>query len=209
MAHTLPRILAPKAVVFDFGRVLIDWDPRYLYSKVISDPAELNWFLANVVTLEWHFEHDRGRTFADGIAQLTARFPDHADLIKMWDERWVDTIGNEVEGMIAILRELKARSVPLYGITNFSAEKFDDFEKDYDWVSLFDDIVVSGREKLIKPDPAIFKLAMSRFGLARDEAVFVDDVPANVTAASREGLLGHHFQGAEALRVQLVDWRLL
>ena len=209
MAHTSSRSMAPTAAVFDFGKVLIDWNPRYLYGKVIAEPSELDWFLDNVVTLDWHFEHDRGRSFADGIATLGAKFPQYADLIKMWDTHWVDTIGDEIDGMVGILGELKSRGVPLFGITNFSAEKFDDFERDYDWVHLFDDIVVSGREKLIKPDPAIFQLALKRFGLEKGQAVFVDDILANTNAAENEGFIGHHFHGADALRSDLKKYGLL
>lgn len=193
-----------RAVVFDVGNVLYDWDPRYLYAPLIPDPFLLDRFLAEVVTKEWHFQHDAGRPFAETSAELAARYPEHGDLIALWGPRFSDTIGGTLPGMAEIVEALDARGVPLYAITNFSDEFWPAFRAGE--AALFDrfrDIVVSGAERLVKPDAAIFDLAMRRFGLAPGEAIFIDDRIENVEAAERAGLLGHHFRDAATLRAEL------
>lgn len=196
-------------VVFDIGNVLVGWDPRRLYAQYIKDEAELDWFLENVVTLEWHTHHDAGRPMQEGIALLSQKYPQYADLIARFDPEWHETILGPIEGSVAILKELAARHVPLYAITNFSAEKFPEFCEIYPWTSLFKDVVVSGAVKLIKPDPAIYQLSMQRFALQKGQALFIDDRMDNVIAAEKEGFIGHHFTTPEKLRAALVDAGLL
>ena len=200
----------PAAVVFDIGNVLFDWDPRFLYERLIDDDRALDAFLCDVVTKEWHFQHDAGRPFAETAAELTTRFPDQGDLIAAWGPRFNDTIRGIIAGMDVLVDDLVAADVPLYAITNFSGEFFPPFRKAWaDFFSPFRDIVVSGDEKLTKPDTAIYRLALDRFGLSADQTVFVDDVPANVAAAASIGMTALHFTGEPALRRDLIDLGLL
>ncbi|MEP7350974.1 MAG: HAD family phosphatase [Sphingorhabdus sp.] len=190
-------------VVFDVGRVLFQWNLRYLFAKLIDDPRELDWFLNNVVTEEWHFQHDAGRPLAEMVAERSAEFPQYAAHIDSYAERFLETIPGPVKGSLEILEELVAQDVPLFAITNFGAEFWNMFRPTQPIFDHFHDIIVSGVEKMVKPDPAIYALALRRFGLARDEAFFVDDNNENVMAARVNGFVAHHFTGAAALREEL------
>ena len=193
----------PTAVVFDVGDVLYDWDPRYLYEKIIADPVELDWFLGHVVTRAWHFQHDAGRRFADTSAELIARFPDQADRIRAFAARWTETIPGPVAGMPELVADLAAAGVPLFAITNFSAEFWATWRPTIALFDRFAGIVVSGAEGCTKPGAEIYALALRRFGLAPGEAAFVDDRPENVAAADAAGLIGHVFAGAADTRAWL------
>lgn len=201
---------APHAVVFDVGKVLFDWSPRFLYERLIADDRALDAFLADVLTLDWHFQHDAGRPFAETSAELIAAFPEHEALIAAWGPRYLETIGPAIAGMVELVEELDAAGVPLFAITNFPSEFWAMFRPTQ--AALFDrfrGIVVSGDERLVKPDPAIFRLALDRFGLEAGEAVFVDDNPANVEAAAKLGIHSVLFTGAAAFRAELVRLGLL
>ncbi len=200
----------PSAVIFDVGRVLFDWDPRFLYERLISDDRALDAFLRDVVTHEWHFQHDAGRPFAETSAELIAQYPHHRDLIEAWGPRFDETIPGAIDGMHAIVEELDAAGVPLFCITNFSGEFFRPFRTKH--AALFDrfrDIVVSGDEKLMKPDPAIYALALDRFGLRAEQALFVDDNAANIDAAARMGIHAVLFTDAASFRAELERAALL
>jgi 2-haloacid dehalogenase len=197
------------AVVFDVGNVLFQWNLRALFEKLIADQGELDWFMANVMTMEWHLQHDAGKPLYEMRAERTVLFPDHADLIDAYITRFNETIPGPVPGSLEIVEELAARGVPLFAITNFGAEFWDGFSPSQPIFGHFCDIVVSGREKLIKPDPAIYQLALRRFGLAAGEALFVDDNLANVIAAQDNGFAGHHFKDAAGLRAELKALALL
>lgn len=193
-----------SAVVFDVGNVLYRWDPRFLYERLIDDDRALDAFLRDVVTPAWHFQHDAGRRFADTSAELIARHPEHRALILAWAERFTETIPGPVAGMAELVERLDARGVPLFAITNFSAEFWPPFRaREAAMFDRFRGILVSGEEGLIKPDPAIFRLALERFGLAPGSAVFIDDVPANVAAAQSNGFRAIHFTGAADLAARL------
>ncbi|WP_174285060.1 HAD family phosphatase [Sphingomonas bacterium] len=197
-------MIAPENVVFDIGNVLFDWDPRFLYERLIPPGEALDGFLRDVVTRAWHFQHDEGRPFAETSAELTARYPEHAALIAAWGPRFAESIRGEIPGMVALVEELDAAGVPLFAITNFSGEFFSPFRATQ--AVLFDrfrDIVVSGDEKLVKPDAAIYRLALARFGIAAEEAVFIDDSVANVIGARDVGMTALHFVDAPTLRGQL------
>ena len=201
---------APTAVIFDIGNVLFDWDPRFLYERLIPPGAALDAFLRDVVTRDWHFQHDQGRAFADTSAELIARFPQHAALIAAWGPRFNESIVGEMPGMIALVDELDAAGVPLFAITNFSGEFFPRFRATQ--ARLFDrfrDIVVSGDEKLVKPDAAIYRLALDRFGIEAADAVFIDDSLPNIVGARAVGMTALHFVDEPTLRMQLRDLRLL
>lgn len=201
--------MKPTAVLFDIGNVFVTWDPRLLYRNLIPDDDELNMFLDTVVTLEWHSEHDRGRTFADGVQVLSQQFPEYKDLIKQFDTRWPETIGGLIQGTVDIMFELIERGTNVYGLTNFSAEKWPDFCREYGFTDHLEGVVVSGEEKLIKPDPRIFELAMSRFNLDPECTVYVDDRLENVQAAEQLGMIGHQFTDPSKLRHHLVSVGLL
>lgn len=198
-----------STVVFDVGRVLFEWDLRHLFAKLISDSEELDWFLAHVVTPEWHFQHDAGRPLADMTAELTAQYPHYGPLIEGYRTRFNETIPGPVPGSLDIVRDLAAQDVPLYAITNFGAEFWDMFRPTQPIFDLFGDIVVSGVEKLAKPDPAIYALALQRFGLKPGEAIFIDDNHANVVSARANGFAAHHFTDAATLRSELAGLGLL
>jgi 2-haloacid dehalogenase len=195
--------LATKAVVFDLGGVLIDWDPRHLYRKLLADEAAVEEFLATVCTPEWNAEQDRGRPFAEGVAELVERHPVHAAAITAYHERWTEMLGGDIGGTVELLAELRATGVPLYALTNWSAETFGIARERFQFLSWFDGVLVSGEERMTKPDPAIFQLLLDRFGLDPQATFYVDDSPANVAAASELGLDAVRFTGPERLRRDL------
>jgi len=197
------------SIIFDIGKVLIDWDPRYLYEKLIRDEDELNYFLENIVTLIWHTEHDRGLPMAEGIKYLASKHPEHADLIKFYDERWFETLGDPIEGMEALIGDLDGANIPLYGLSNFSAEKFGTFAENFAPLKPMRDIIVSGEEGIVKPDPAIFELAMKRFNVDPAATLFIDDRDENTHAAKKAGFKTHLFEDAATLRADLIRLGLL
>jgi 2-haloacid dehalogenase len=200
----------PAAVIFDVGEVLYHWDPRVLYERLVDDDQALDAFLCDVVTPEWHFQHDAGRPFADTSAELIARHPGHADLIRLWGARFIDSIGPAVDGMAQLVADLAARGVPLFALTNFSAEFWPGFRaREAAMFAPFRDVLVSGEEGVVKPDPAIYRLALARFGLAAGEALFVDDRADNVMAAQALGLHGHLFTDSVTLRRALYGFGLI
>jgi len=201
--------MKPTAVLFDIGNVFVEWDPRFLYQKLISDHDELDGFLADVVTLEWHSEHDRGRPFADGVKALSQQFPEYEDLIRLYDTRWRETIGGLIPGTVDIMLELLERGVEVFGLTNFSAEKWPEFCREFDFTDHFAGVVVSGEEKLIKPDPRIFHTALSRFDLDPELTVYVDDRLENVLAAEQLDMIGHQFFNPDGLRRSLISLGVL
>jgi 2-haloacid dehalogenase len=201
---------APHAVIFDVGRVLVDWEIRFLYERLIPEGEALDAFLRDVVTPEWHFQHDAGRPFAETSAELIAQYPHYAELIQLFGPRFNDTNSSAMPGMPELLAELDSAGVPLFAITNFSGEFFPPFRVKYpDMFDRFRDIVVSGDEKMMKPDPAIYRLALDRFGLEAGEAVFVDDNRDNVAAAAALGIHAILFTGEPVLRAELVGLGLL
>ncbi len=198
-----------RAVVFDVGRVLVQWDMRHLFAKLIDDQEELDWFLQNVVTTEWHFQADAGRALADMVAERKAEFPDHSEHLDAYATRFNETIPGPVPGSYEIVGELASRDVPLFAITNFGAEFWAGFRPTQPVFDHFRGVVVSGEEKLTKPDPAIYRLALDRFGLAAGEGLFVDDSLTNVEAARANGFHAHHFVDAPTLRAELEALGLL
>ena len=197
-------------MIFDVGRVLYRWDARFLYEQLIDDRDALDAFLREVVTHDWHFQHDAGRDFAATSAELIAAHPQHRVLIEAWGPRFSESIPGPVDGMPALVDDLHARRVPLYAITNFSHEFWPPFRaREEAMFARFRDIVVSGVEKMVKPDGAIYALALDRFGLAAARTVFIDDNEANVAGAAAAGLIALHFTDEPTLRAQLVGLGLL
>lgn len=198
------------AVIFDVGNVLYHWNPRVLYERLIPDDQALDAFLRDVVTADWHFQHDAGRPFAQTSAELIARHPGHADLIRLWGERFIDSVTPAVDGMARIVAELHEASVPLFALTNFSAEFWVPFHaREAAFFAPFRDIVVSGAEGLVKPDAAIYRLALERFEVAAKATLFIDDREENVAGARAMGMRGHHFRDAGTLRKELTTLGLL
>jgi 2-haloacid dehalogenase len=201
-----PSAPAPprRVVVFDLGGVLLDWNPRYLYRKLFAgDEAAMESFLANVCTPEWNERQDAGRSFADAVAALLPRHADQAELIAAFGQRFDEMIAGSIDGTVAILAELKRAGLPLFALTNFSAETFRPQRRRFEFLSWFDGIVVSGEEGVIKPDPRIFRILLERYGITPEEAVFIDDNPANAAAAAALGIHGIHFRSPGLLRGEL------
>ena len=198
-----------KAVIFDVGRVLFQWDLCHLFSKLISDPDDLNWFVSTVITPEWHFQSDAGRPLEEMIAERRDEFPDHAWLIDAYAQRFVETIPGPVEGMVELVEELFSLGTPLFIITNFGDEFWRDFRPTQPLFDLFSDILVSGTEKLVKPDISIYQRALDRFELTPESALFIDDMPANVTGALSIGINSHQFIDAKTTRDWLVEQSVL
>jgi 2-haloacid dehalogenase len=200
---------AIEAVVFDVGRVLVQWDMRILFAKLIDDPDRLDWFVSEVVTEEWHSQHDAGRDLGEMVAERKARFPGNDHLIDAYATRFLETIPGNVPGSHEIVRELAGRDIPLYAITNFASSFWREYRAVEPLFDLFGDIVVSGDEKIAKPDARIFEIAAARFGRDPAAMLFIDDSLANVTAARELGWHVHHFSDATALRADLVARGLL
>ena len=197
-------ISAVEAVVFDVGRVLIEWDLRLIYRDAIPDPAQRDWFVANVVTPEWHFQHDAGRPLAEMLPELKAEFPDHAPLIDAYATRFNETIPGAVPGSLELVERLGDAGVPLFAITTFGHEFWEGFRPTQPIFDRFRGIIVSGTEKLMKPDPAIYRLAIERFGIDPSGALFIDDVAHNIAGAESVGFAGHRFIDAATLERELI-----
>jgi 2-haloacid dehalogenase len=199
-----------SVVVFDVGGVLLEWDPRHLYRKLFDgDDDAMEEFLGNVCSVEWNERQDAGRTFADAAAELLPAHADKAHLIDAFGRRFDEMIPGAIEETVDILRELKRAGVPLYAVTNWSAETFPSAQQRFDFLAEFDGIVVSGEEGVIKPDPRIFRILLERYDIPADAAVFIDDNPANAEAATNLGIHGIHFRSAAELRGELVALGLL
>lgn len=192
-----------EAVVFDVGRVLFEWDLRHLIAKLYDDPRDVDWVLAHVVTVDWHFQHDAGRALADMTRERIAQFPEHAHAIAAYAARFNESIPGPVAGSLELVEALHARGTPLYAITNFGAEFWRDFHVTQPIFARFRAIVVSGEEKLVKPDPAIYALAARRFGHAPGSMLFIDDNADNIASAVAQGWHGHHFIDAAGLERDL------
>ncbi len=192
-----------SAVVFDVGKVLFAWDMRILIRQFITDPAEVEYVHANVVSTEWHFQHDAGVPLAEMIPARIAEFPQYEAVIRAYGARFNETIPGAIPGSIELVEELHARGVPLYAITNFGADLWPVFSATQSVFARFRDIVVSGDEKLAKPDPAIYALAERRFGYPAAEMLFIDDNRDNVESARACGWEAHHFVDAPTLALDL------
>lgn len=193
----------PTTVVFDLGGVLIDWDPRYAYRQMGGTEEQIEHFLEHVATSDWNHQFDAGRPFAEGIAERKERFPEHAEWLDAWWDKWPDMLGGPIDGTVEVLRELRDADVPLYALTNWSHETFPIARERFDVLGWFRGIVVSGEVEVAKPDDAIYHHLADDFGLVPAETVFIDDTAANVEAARRLGFQAVLFTSPDALRQQL------
>lgn len=196
-------------VIFDLGNVLIGWDPRRLYRQLIPDEAQMEWFLREVCSSEWNEQQDAGRPWAEATALLRARFPEHAALIDAYHLRWEETLVGAMEDSVALLAELRARGVRLLALTNWSQETFPIARRLFPFLQWFEGIVVSGEERLIKPDPRIYQRLLERYQVEPSTALYIDDSARNVAAAEALGMQGWWFRDAEGLRQRLIELELL
>jgi 2-haloacid dehalogenase len=198
-----------KAVVFDIGGVLLEWDPRAVYRELLPDEAAMERFLTEVCTLEWHAQHDLGTPFAQSCAALAAQHPDQAELIWAWGERSEDMITGEIAGTVRILAELQAAGVATYALTNMEAETYPLRRERFSFLQTFEGTVVSSHEGVIKPDPEIFRRLLDRYGLQAQTTLMIDDAPRNVAAAQQLGIDAVRFTSPTQLRDALVTRGLL
>jgi 2-haloacid dehalogenase len=206
---TAPPVRRVSTVIFDIGNVLIEWDPRHLYRRIFDTPEEIETFLSTICTPAWNLEQDRGRSFAEGVAELVERHPQHEAAIRAFDARWDEMVPGLVPGTLALIERLEAKGAPLYAITNFSAEKFEEARVRFPFFDRFRGTIVSGRERLVKPERAIFELLLARYKLRAEACLFIDDSPANIAAARSLGMATHHFSNAARLEAALVELQLI
>ena len=200
---------APRGVLWDVGNVIVGWSPRRLYQRIFEEPAACDRFLSSVCTLDWHIAHDRGVSFADNAAPLIARHPELEPEIRAWGERFIDMVGPVIADTEAAIHALAARGVPQFGLTNMPSEGWPAVQALSPAFGHFRDTVVSGDEGLIKPDPAIFRLAAARAGMAPEDLLFIDDSVANIEAARALGFHVHRFEDPAHLNSLLVGHGLL
>ncbi|MGO4706067.1 HAD family hydrolase [Microvirga sp. 2MCAF38] len=182
----------PTTVVFDIGNVLLRWDPRNLYRKIFDDEARMEWFLSTVCTHDWNLEQDRGRSWEEAVTLLVREHPDHEEPIRAFHERWEETVSGDFADNVAVLERLREKGVPNYCITNFSSPKLALAQRRFPYLGGFDGIIVSGDERLLKPQPEIYNLLLSRYGLVAEDCVFIDDSKANVEGARAVGMHAIH-----------------
>lgn len=195
-----------KNIVFDFGGVLIDWNPRYLYYPYFNgDKEQAEWFLKNICNFAWNIQMDGGKPFAEGVAELTALYPEWAEAIEVYHTRWIEMISGEVAGTADLVRRLKEAGYRVYGLTNWSMETYPLIRDNYDVFNLFEGIVVSGEEHLLKPQKEIYHCLLSRYGLQADESLFLDDNADNVAGAEAVGMKTIRFESAVQAEQELKE----
>lgn len=197
-------------VIFDLGGVLIDWNPHRLYKKIFEDEKERNYFLTEVCSPDWNAEQDAGRPLAEATQILLDQFPDYKNEIKAYYDRWTEMLGGEIQGTVKILEHLhRVKTHKLFALTNWSHETFPYALENFPFLQLFEGILVSGDEKLKKPDAEIYHLTLKRFKIIPQHAVFIDDSLKNIEAANILGINGIHFQSPEQLKRDLEVFGIL
>ncbi len=200
-----PSTPAIDAVVFDLGGVLLDWNPRYLYREMFGQEADMERFLAEVCTLDWHVANDLGgRPVRENCRELARAHPDQAEAIMAWTQRSEEMIGGEIPGTVQILAQLRAAGMSCYALTNMEAETFPLRHRRFAFMRWFEGAVVSAHEGVVKPDPEIFRRLLARFALRAESTAFIDDAQRNVDAALALGLQAVRFTSPESLRKWLV-----
>jgi len=199
-----------KAIIFDYGNVLIEWEPRYVYNRFFpNDPEGMERFFKEVDFLSWNAHQDKGRTFKEGVADLSAQFPQYAHLIQAYHDHWKDSIGISYTGTVEIMKQLKQKGYPLYGLSNWSAETFPYARSKFDFFELFDDMVISGLVGYVKPEPEIYHLMLEKIRKPAQECLFIDDSLPNIQQAQKMGFQTIHFKSSEQLADDLKSIKLL
>lgn len=198
-----------NTVIFDFGGVLIDWNPRHLYRRFFHAPAAMEAFLKEIDFPAWNVQQDCGRSFSVGVRELSARFPQYAGLIRAYHEHWEESLSGPIEGSLEILRRIKKAGYAVFGLSNWSMETFPRTLVKYGFFNLLDDYMISGEVGTAKPDPLIFRMALTRFHKQARECLFIDDSPANIASAASLGFSCIHFQSPPQLAAELERLEIL
>ena len=194
-----------KNIIFDFGGVLFDWNPHYLFDWHFGNPEKTDRFINEICTPEWNSALDAGKPFAEGVKELVAKYPEWEREINLYDEGWIRMMAGQIPGMYEIVSSLSRLGYPVYGLTNWSAEKFNLIRNHYGILLYMKGIVVSGEEKMIKPAPEFYEILLTRYGLKAEECLFIDDNAANVAAAEALGIKAVRFVSPEKLREDLTE----
>jgi 2-haloacid dehalogenase len=199
-----------RAIIFDFGNVLLEWDPRHVYRRFFpDDPEGMEGFLREVNFMDWNSLQDKGRPFADGVAALSREFPHYSHLIQAYHDHWIDSIGNAIAGTVGIMKQLKQSGYPLYGLSNWSAETFPYARQKHDFFDFLDDMVISGEVGHVKPDPEIFQILLERIRRPAPECLFIDDSLPNIRQAQKLGFATILFESPEGLAARLHELKVL
>lgn len=201
----LPGSSHLPALIFDFGGVLIDWNPRYLYRKVFVDEQAMENFLAEIGFFEWNKLQDAGRPFSEAVADLCARHPQHCELIRLYDQRYEESLGGPISASVEILRRLHHAGYHLYGLSNWPQEKFPVVRDKYDFFTWFAELFISGEVGLAKPDPRLFRLVLERIARPAEECLLIDDSARNIAAAQSLGFRTIHFLNPQQLETELLE----
>ena len=196
-------------VIFDFGGVLVDWNPHRLYDPYFGSREKADWFLANICTMDWNVQMDGGKPIAQGVAELSAEHPEWAKEIRLYFDRWIDMMGDEIQDMRQLMLDLKAKGLRLLGLSNWSTETFCQVRHRYGVFDLLDGMLISGEEHLVKPSAAIYRRMIEKFSLNPEECIFIDDNPDNVAGSNAAGLPAMLFTSAAETRERLSDINLL
>ena len=200
MRYTMSNI---RNVVFDFGGVLVDWNPHHLYDKYFGSSEKATWFLENICRYSWNLQMDKGKPFSEGVAELQAIYPEWSEAIGIYHTRWIEMMGGEVEGTPDLLRRLKAAGYRVFGLSNWSMETFPLVRDEFPIFKELEGKVISGEELMVKPEPEIYHCLFERYSLVPEESIFVDDNADNVAASIREGMPAIRFVGAQELEREL------
>jgi 2-haloacid dehalogenase len=197
------------AIIFDFGNVLLEWNPRHVYRRYFDNEESMERFLQEVNFMEWNARQDQGRPFAEGVAELSKQFPHYSDLIQAYHDHWKDSIGSYFRDTVDLMKRLKMAGYRLYGLSNWSAETFPYVREKYDFLHLLDDFVISGEVGQVKPNPEIFHIMLAKIGKPAQECLFIDDSRANIEQAQKLGFVTILFESADQLEQELKDLNLL
>lgn len=199
-----------QAVIFDYGNVLLEWNPRFVYDRYFpNDPEGMERFFKEVNFADWNSQQDKGRPFKEGIAILSREFPHYSHLIQAYHELWIDSVGGAIAGTVDILKQVKQAGYPVYGLSNWSAETFPSMRQRHDFFDLFDDMVISGEVGHVKPEPEIFQILLDKIGKPAQECLFIDDSPANIRQAQKLGFATIQFQSPQQLESSLHDLEIV
>lgn len=199
-----------KAIIFDYGNVLLEWNPRFIYDRYFpDDPEGMEHFFKEVNFAEWNMQQDKGRPFKEGIAVLSREFPHYSHLIQAYHDLWIDSVGGAIAGTVDILKRLKQAGYPVYGLSNWSAETFPHMRERHDFFDLFNDMVISGEVGHVKPEPQIFQILLDKIGKRAEECLFIDDSLANIQQAQELGFATILFQSPQQLESSLHDFKIV